>query len=344
MRRRALSFVVLVLSCRRAEPAAVETETAPSDARAPTTPSASLAASASGAPSTSAAPSAPCPGREAAARTFFSDAGKAAAKKDWAAATTAYDAAVKALADCPPLEARALGERGYVKLRAKELDAARADLNAARDLATDDELLGAIHFNLALVADAKKETSTAFEETALSLAFRKNATVDARLSSCGIRNDDAEAPAVRYATAADACKALQQACASDASAGLCEGKFPCLLESRASTAPWPIELPNDGVAGGASNLTLVDRGEGDAVYAYPAGVRVESWRCGGAGTPVVKVSGSAFVVVYEGTTGNAIGPGCDPGNDVASYAAISTKRHVSVSFVSISHDGKPVCR
>jgi hypothetical protein len=219
---------------------------------------------------------------EARARTSLADAAKAAAAKDWATALKSYDSAVSALGACTgPLKARSLGERGYAKLRAKDLDGASVDLTGARDVAADDDLLGAIHFNLALLADAKSNSDEAFKETALSLGFRPNGVVRARLSRpCGIVKGEEETAGVRYASVRDACKALGKSCDRDASTptALCGDAIglPCVAEgSDGSGSPWPDELPGGVPVGAASgSLYLVDQADGDALWVYPAGVRI----------------------------------------------------------------------
>lgn len=298
------------------------------------------------------------PDEEAQARVSLGEATKAAAAKNWPASIKGYDDTLAALGTCTgPLKARALGERGYVKLRAKDLDGARVDLTGARDVAADDDLLGAIHFNLALLADAKKNSDDGYTETALSLGFRPNAAVRSRLSPpCGIDAVDGEQPGVRYATAADACKALHKSCGTDAGAaavlGLCADDataLPCVSEGeQTSDVPWPDEISGAPVAAGAQSLFLVTQ-EGDALWVYPAGSRVLNWRCGGANAAVVKTSGSVIVVTYTGVTGAAGGgPGLScagTGYDMSSYAAISTKRHTTAaSFSVVSLSGRLACR
>ena len=302
----------------------------------------------------------PCAGSDQRrALASLADAGKAAGEKKWTTALKAYDDAVTALGPCPsPLRARALAERGYVKLRAKDFAGARTDLVGGRDEATDDDLLGAIHFNLALLADAQSKRDEGFSETALSLGFRSNATVRARLSApCGVVEGDDEKAGVRYATVADACKALGKTCGpaeggAPSAASLCaEGAtaLPCVVEGpETGSVPWPKEeLPGDVVVAAAgSPLSLIVQDGGD-LWVYPAGIRISSWRCGGAPGTTVKTSGSVILVTYVGSTGaigTGPGAGCADGYDVASYAAISTKRHTTAtSFTVLTRDNRPAC-
>lgn len=115
------------------------------------------------------------------------EAGRAAhKKKDYAGAVRHFDAALAVVPD----DARALGERGWARLQAKELDAAEADTIAAMARTTDRNLLGSLWYNLGRVQEARGGKDAAAVSYQTSLVFRPNDTVQKRLAALGVAPAD----------------------------------------------------------------------------------------------------------------------------------------------------------
>ena len=73
---------------------------------------------------------------------------------------------------------RGFGNKCFELIKKKEMDLAKAACEAGLSRATDEEIKGAIHFNLALIAEAQSDAATACKELDLSLEARpKNKTV-----------------------------------------------------------------------------------------------------------------------------------------------------------------------
>ncbi|HQY64270.1 MAG: hypothetical protein IPF92_04975 [Myxococcales bacterium] len=95
-----------------------------------------------------------------------------------AAAVAAFDAALAAL----PGDARALSERGYARLLAGKLDAARADLREAEARSKDARLLAQIRFNHGLVAEKLGRADEAKVSVARSNALNPTKAAAAKLA------------------------------------------------------------------------------------------------------------------------------------------------------------------
>ena len=78
-------------------------------------------------------------------------------KKDYKTAIAAFDEAIAARKDDP----RAISERGYAKLLAKDYDGAEKDLLFAQKRAAGASLQGSIWFNLGLIAEARGDKTAA---------------------------------------------------------------------------------------------------------------------------------------------------------------------------------------
>lgn len=96
-------------------------------------------------------------------------------KKEYAAAIAAFDEALKHKPD----DARALAERGYAALSAKEYEKARADLLAAKRLASDLALLSQIVHNLGLVEEAVGDSALGKEQKELAQKLKRDARASA---------------------------------------------------------------------------------------------------------------------------------------------------------------------
>jgi hypothetical protein len=115
-----------------------------------------------------------------------------------AEAIAAFDRALTHRAGNP----RALAERGYARLLAKDLEAARADLEAARARSDDPARLGPIWFNLGLVEEAAGDAEAAKRAFTQSDRLRPSKAAKARLAgaaACVAEVDRAPAPARRFA-------------------------------------------------------------------------------------------------------------------------------------------------
>jgi len=148
-----ISLVVLVgWGCSKEKPAPVESTPAPSAA-----PSAE--------PKAKKKPEAPGkePPKKAEHETLatywkaMNDGRAATRAKKWEDAYAAFDRALKAMPD----DARAISERGYAKLLAKDYVGAIADLDRAVARTKDRKLLGQIYFNNGLAAEAKGDAAAA---------------------------------------------------------------------------------------------------------------------------------------------------------------------------------------
>ena len=142
-----------------------------SEAAAPTSSEAAPTSSAAAAPPK--APAGPAPlsdAEKATAAAYLKSLGrgrKATRAKDFPAAIAAFDEALKIRPD----DGVALGERGYARLQAKDLDAARKDLQSARDRAGSPEIVAQVIYNLALLEKERgnAEAGQALEAQAKTL-------------------------------------------------------------------------------------------------------------------------------------------------------------------------------
>lgn len=98
--------------------------------------------------------------------------------KAYAEAIAAFDRALLQ----EPQQPRALAERGYAKLLAKDLAGARQDLEAARERSGDPQRLGPIWFNLGLVEEAAGDAEAARRAFARSNELRPGKAVQAKLA------------------------------------------------------------------------------------------------------------------------------------------------------------------
>lgn len=98
--------------------------------------------------------------------------------KAYAEAIAAFDRAL----GHEPQQPRALAERGYAKLLAKDLAGARADLEAARERSDDPKRLGPIWFNLGLVEEAAGDAEAARRAFTRSNELRPGKAVQAKLA------------------------------------------------------------------------------------------------------------------------------------------------------------------
>lgn len=115
-----------------------------------------------------------------AARTYAAalDSGRTATRaRRYEDAIAAFDRALVA----KPGDARALSERGYARLLAKDLARATADLDRALEGTSDPALLGPIHFNLGLVAEERGDADGARVAFARSNAIRPTKAARAKL-------------------------------------------------------------------------------------------------------------------------------------------------------------------
>ena len=101
--------------------------------------------------------------------------------KDFAAAIAEYDAALA----LDPKLAQAWSERGYAKLLAGDLDAAKDDLEHALPFDEGNNYRASVHYNLGLVAEKKGDLATAKAEFSESIDMRPNATVSKALERVG---------------------------------------------------------------------------------------------------------------------------------------------------------------
>ena len=98
--------------------------------------------------------------------------------KAYTEAIAAFDQALVHQSNHP----RALAERGYAKLLAKDLTGARADLELARQRTQDPARLGPIWFNVGLVAEASGNHEGALRAFALSNEMHPTKAAAARLA------------------------------------------------------------------------------------------------------------------------------------------------------------------
>jgi Flp pilus assembly protein TadD len=118
------------------------------------------------------------------AKTFQAklDAGRKAVK------TGAYDEAFVAFSAARalrPHDPRVLGESGFASYKAGKLTQARRWTLEAIERTYEPKRLGALHYNMGLIAEAEGDKWTAAQHYRRSLAFRENATVQERLAGLG---------------------------------------------------------------------------------------------------------------------------------------------------------------
>ena len=97
-----------------------------------------------------------------------------------------FDAAFAAFADARelrPHDASVLGESGFAALKAGKLGEARRWTEAAIDRAHKPGRLGALYYNLGLIAEAGGDPGAAKQHYARSLSLRPNATVEKKLAA-----------------------------------------------------------------------------------------------------------------------------------------------------------------
>ncbi len=100
-----------------------------------------------------------------------------------------------------PNHPRALAERGYAKLLARELEGARTDLELARQRTHEPERLGPIWFNVGLVAEASGNPEGALRAFTLSNELRPSEAAAARIAGkavCTAEIDRAVKPGTRF--------------------------------------------------------------------------------------------------------------------------------------------------
>jgi hypothetical protein len=143
------------------------------------------------------------------------DAGRKAHRaKDYPAAIRGFDAALALQPDDP----RALAERGWARFQAGQLPEAEADTLSAIARTTDRKLLGSAWYNLGRVREAQGRKDDAAKAYGVSLGFRPNDTVSARLASLGVTARDAYTAAPMagpYATLDAWCDARKAALQAD---------------------------------------------------------------------------------------------------------------------------------
>lgn len=97
----------------------------------------------------------------------MTDGRKATLAKKYDDAYAAFDKALKSVPD----DARALSERGYAKLLAKDYKGAVADLDKSVVRTSDKKLLGQIYYNYGLAAEGEGDTEAARSAFARSNAY-----------------------------------------------------------------------------------------------------------------------------------------------------------------------------
>ena len=102
--------------------------------------------------------------------------------KAYADAIAAFDRALVQR----PQHPRALAERGYAKLLARDLPGARADLEAARERTSDPARLGPIWFNLGLVEEAAGDAEAAKRAFTRANELRPGKAVQAKLAGATV--------------------------------------------------------------------------------------------------------------------------------------------------------------
>jgi hypothetical protein len=118
---------------------------------------------------------------------------KATLAKDYAGAVKAFDAALAQKEGDP----RALSERGYARLLAKDWKAAREDLDKSAQGTKDNKLLATIWYNQGLISDALGEAASAQLYFARSNALNPTKAAQSKLdgkSKCSARIDRTEKP------------------------------------------------------------------------------------------------------------------------------------------------------
>lgn len=98
--------------------------------------------------------------------------------KAYSEAIAAFDRALVQQPNSP----RALAERGYAKLLAKDLEGARSDLEGARQRTQDPARLGPIWFNVGLVAEASGNPEGALRAFTLANELKPSKAAAARLA------------------------------------------------------------------------------------------------------------------------------------------------------------------
>ncbi len=100
-----------------------------------------------------------------------------------------------------PNHSKALAERGFAKLLAKDLEGARTDLERARQRTQDPERLGPIWFNVGLVAEASGNPEGALRAFTLSNELRPSKAAAARIAGkavCTAEVERAVKPGTRF--------------------------------------------------------------------------------------------------------------------------------------------------
>jgi len=118
---------------------------------------------------------------KAEARRLINLGRKATKKGDFKAAIAHYDGALKLDAE----STSAMAERGYAHLKAGRLKDAETDFDMAIETAapTKKKFLGAVFFNLGLVAEARKDTKAAKEAYKRSLEYRPSTYVQKKFDA-----------------------------------------------------------------------------------------------------------------------------------------------------------------
>ena len=193
-----------LVACPKAAPPDKDGKPAPSASAPAAVTSASASASASGTASAKAKAKVAPPSREKKplteddkAKLKAYNAGllagrKATVDKDYAAAIKGFDEALTARPDDP----RALSERGYAKLLARDYKGARADLDKSARGTSDKKLLASIWYNEGLISESLGEGASASLYFARSNALNPTKAAQAKLegkSKCPAAVDKTEA-------------------------------------------------------------------------------------------------------------------------------------------------------
>jgi len=117
------------------------------------------------------------PTDRAKAMKLVNEGRKLTKKKQYAEAVATFTSAL----DVDHNEARAWSGRGYAKLLAGELDAARDDFERALDLNTDKPFQAAIWYNLGLLAEKKKDDMAAVLAFARAHELKPSSAVEKKL-------------------------------------------------------------------------------------------------------------------------------------------------------------------
>ncbi len=209
-----VSGALALAACARAKPAGAGAD-AGAEAADATAPAAATSASSPPRARAATAPSAdrrPMTADEKqASKTYAAALGEgraATSAKRYDDAIAAFDRAIAA----KPGDARALSERGYARLLARDLASATKDLDRALEGTSDPALSGPIHFNLGLVAEARGDAEGARVAFARSNAVRPTKAAQAKLagkSACVAVVDRSKPKAKVFASLAAAHAAMR---------------------------------------------------------------------------------------------------------------------------------------